>query len=711
MNVPLIPFIPVKFILLFFCLGGVLCAAEQPREVTLSIDTKHPTASFDPCKAFGAGIDGHEQGDCQRMLSPESVKQMLGAGLGPISVRLRTELAVEAWHWNPRGSWSDSNHHQGYWTSDAKPDPSYSIRLSYGYKLPRRGDTLDEANDDGYSRFDDGNLKTFWKSNPYLCQPYTGEPDSRHPQWVVLDFGKPVPVNAIDILWAEPYATSFRVEYATKGRVYFGGHPGNILFPVWRTFPKGEVNTGKGGDQFLKLAKHAVKARYLRVWMTGGSGTAMPRATDPRDHLGYAIREISAGEASQFYFDDHVIHSPDKKQTITYASSTDPWHRACDRDPKVEQAGIDLLARCGITRGLPLMLALPALYDTPENAAGLAAYVQRSSYPVSRYELGEEPDGQRIDPKDFGALYAQVSREVRKVVPDAVMGGPSFVTLDVESGDDQTYRFDKRWWIRDFFGELKRRNQSRDFRFLSFECYPFDEVGDIVGKESMQVPKASGMLSRTMRSLRCFHLPLVIGESNYSVFPCRQEVDLGGGLLNVETPAQFLCGGGDAFYYYGYEPNKLDGSSGSWGNQLMLLEDKDGIAPVATYQALKMMNREWLAAQGGMHQSFPVHLSGKKTKDLLSAFALKRPDNKWSLLLINKDSTHPVHLLIRGRNPWAGSARLVTYAADQYYWQADGPTGHPTRNLLPSQSTITSAISDNQCFTLPAWSLSILRSQ
>ena len=285
------------------------------------------------------------------------------------------------------------------------------------------------------------------------------------------------------------------------------------------------------------------------------------------------------------------------------------------------------------------------------------------------------------------------------------MGGPSFVTLDVEPGDDQTYRFDKRWWIRDFLAELNHRGQSRDFRFLSFEWYPFDDVGDVDGKESKQLPKASRMLSRTMRTMSCFHLPLVIGECNYSVFPCRQEVDLAGALLNAETAAQFLCGGGDALYYYGCEPNKLDRSSGSWGNQLMLLEYNGGTVPVATYHALKMMNREWFASQEGIHQSFLIHLYGKGTKDLLSVFALQRPDNRWSLLLINKDPAHEVRIAIRGWNPWTGSARLVTYSADQYHWRDDGAEGHPTRNLPPSTKTLTS----DQPINIPPWSLSVLR--
>lgn len=694
----------VRIVTVFLLLSRLLCAAEQPIEVKVSIEKNHPGAVFDPRVAFGAGIDGHDEGDSLRMLSPESVKQMLRAGLGPISSRLRTELAVEAWHWNPKGLWSDPNHTQGYWSSETIPDPKAPILVSYGYKLPRRGNTLDEANDDGYSRLDDGDSKTFWKSNPYLTSAYTGDPDCHHPQWVVLDFGKPVPMNAINIQWAEPYATRFRVEYANSGRVYFGGHPGTLLSPVWHPFPQGVVGAGKGGDQFLKLSDHPVKARYLRIWMTECSGTALPGSTDPRDHLGYAIREISAGEAGSFDFDDHVIHSPDKKQTITYASSTDPWHRAIDRDPKVEQPGIDLLFRCGITRGLPLMLAVPVFYDTPEDATGLTAYVRRQAYPVSRYEMGEEPDGQRIDPKDFGSLYAQVAKGISQVAPEAIMGGPSFVTVDVDRRDDQTYRFDKRWWIRDFLGELKRCGQSGNFRFLSFEWYPFDDVD---GNESQQLPRAFGMLHRAMALLRSPgmpRVPLVIGELNYSVFPCRQEVDLAGGLLNAETMAQFFSEGGDGVYYYGYEPNKLDGSSGSWGNQLMLLDQKAGEVPVATFQTLRMLSQQWMDPCGGLHQVFPCHLtrSGKRG-DLLSAFVLKRPDGKWSLLLLNKDATHAAQLSFIGLD-WEPHT-FTTYSSAEYIWHPDGPNGHPSPNLAPS----TRRVSENQRILIPPWSLTVIK--
>ena len=692
-------------LLLLMLLVSIAYAETEPR-VTQSEIGNCVRGSFDPSQAFGAGIDGHWQGESLRMLSPESVKQMLGAGLGPVSIRLRTELAIDAWHWNPKGTWSDPKHAQGYWTSDPRPDSRHPILLSYGYKLPRRGNTIDEANDDGYSRLDDDDPSTFWKSNPYLCQPYTGEPDSRHPQWVVIDFGKAVPINAIRIQWAEPYAKSFRVEYAPSGRVYFGGHPWNLLSPVWKTFSHGVIRSGKGGDQFLKFGKHPVTARYLRIWMTESSGTALPGSIDLRDHLGYAIREIGAGEAGRFDFDDHVVHSPGKGQTITYASSTDPWHRSCDRDLKVEQPGIDLMERCGITRGLPVMLATPVLYDTPENAAALVDYVNRAGYRVNRVEMGEEPDGQRVTPSDFGALYAQTARLIRKAVPQAVLGGPSLVTVDFDRNDD-TYRFDKRWWIRDFLGELRRKGQSGDFQFLSFEWYPFDDVD---GKESEQLPKAFGMLDRAMRLLRSPGMPgvpLVIGEFNYSVFPCRQEVDLCGALINAEIAAQFLCGGGDAAYYYGYEPNKLEESSGSWGNQLMLLQQGEqknlgAAVPVATYNALRLLSGEWLDPSGGPHTVLPVRISGDQA-NLLSAFAVKRPDGSRSLLVINKDPKRPVRLSLKGLGKQ--SATLTTYSSAEYSWHADGEEGHPSRSLPPCHQQV----SVDQPINIPPWSLSVIK--
>ena len=94
----------------------------------------------------------------------------------------RRSLALE-----PARSWSDEAHHCGYWTSSSSI--SAPITLSYGYRLPRRGNTIDQANNDGYSRISDGDENSFWKSNPYLDPYFTGENEDAHPQWIVIDLG------------------------------------------------------------------------------------------------------------------------------------------------------------------------------------------------------------------------------------------------------------------------------------------------------------------------------------------------------------------------------------------------------------------------------------------------------------------------------------------------------------------------------------------
>jgi hypothetical protein len=243
--------------------------------VTLHPDT--PPRSFIPAQALGAGIDGHERGEVRRMLSPNNIQAMLSTGLKPLTYRLRTELGIEAWHWNPRGRWSDPSHRQGYWMSDARAGAP--ITLCYGYRLPRRGNTIDQANNDGYSRLDDGDAATFWKSNPYLAPRFTG---GQHPQWVVIDLGAPRNIDTIRLQWGIPYATEYAVQYSTATELELTAPPA----AVWQPFLGGILHNAAGGDVTLRLARQPVVTRYIRIYMTAGSGVAPAGSTDVRDGLG-----------------------------------------------------------------------------------------------------------------------------------------------------------------------------------------------------------------------------------------------------------------------------------------------------------------------------------------------------------------------------------------------------------------------------------------
>src|SRR6266404_5809219 len=301
--------------------------------VTINFKPGHPANRFTPAHALGAAVDGHDKGVIDLQLTAPNIQAMLSAGLKSLSYRLRTELANDAWHWNPRGKWSDGNNSQGYWTSDSTS--AGPIELSYGYRLPRRGNTIDQANDDGYSRLDDGEHQTFWKSNPFLDRAFTAESNSLHPQWIVIEFEKPEPVNTVRLVWAEPFARRYQIQYGN-----FDDVSDIALSPpgTWQDFPRGVVRNGLGGEVSLRLSPTPIRARWLRILMTESLEKNLQESTkrinDRRDRAGFAVRELYAGVTyGKGEFRDFIRHSASRRgHTINHVSSTDPWHRESDLD-------------------------------------------------------------------------------------------------------------------------------------------------------------------------------------------------------------------------------------------------------------------------------------------------------------------------------------------------------------------------------------------
>ncbi len=338
----------------------LLTAAAPATSQTVVVDAapSHVVNSFSPFRALGGAIDRLRGGatkeeneqHTERLLTDPVLKELLGAGWQSVTYRQNTELMIEAWHWNPRGTWSNAAKKEGYFVGSADP-ASEPIRHSWAYPLPHRGATLGDGN--GWSRLTDGNLESYWKSNPYLTKPYTGDDDSKHPQWVMIDLGAKVDVNAIKIAWANPYATRYNVQFWTGDvEPFYDG----INKGVWQTFPLGVITHSKGGTSTLKLMNWKIPVRYLRIWMTASSNTCDTHGPeDRRNCLGYAINELYVGTMSpDGQFTDLVKHVPSREQTITWPSSVDPWHAASDLDyGRGDQIGFDFFFHCGVTRGLP----------------------------------------------------------------------------------------------------------------------------------------------------------------------------------------------------------------------------------------------------------------------------------------------------------------------------------------------------------------------
>ncbi len=577
--------------------------------LTLTVDPR-VSNTFDPRLAIGAGIDGHEQGEIAEKLSPANIRQMRTAGLKPLTYRLRTELAGEAWHWNPRGHWSDEARQEGYWTGNALPT-SEPIDVSYGYRLPRRGNTIDQANNDGYSRIDDGDPNTFWKSNPFL---------GKRPQWIAADLGRLQRVNTVRIQWGEPRAAKFHLEYS-ESEFFENQH--------WLPLEQGTTQ----------------EARWVRVVLEESTGVA------------FAVRELAIGYTDRSgHFTDVLRHGPSReKQSIIWVSSTDPWHRAVDRDPNVEQPGVDLVFRGGLSNSLPVLMPAAVLYDTPENNAALMAYLKARNYPVTDVELGEEPEEQFVTPEDFAELSRVTVAAIRARGLNPRFGGPSLILLHPSLTNDAS-------WVARFVKAFK------GLSFLSFEWYPFD---DVCGDVAKQLAQSADLFLGALRKFPG-NIPLYMTEYGYSAYGAQAEVDLPGAILNAETVALFLTEGGARAYLYGYEPGELlHDRRCTWGNNMLFLDSK----PTATYWAARLLTDSWADPQGGSHRTHRVTTGSS----LVSAYALRRPTGELAILVANKSP----NLTQSIASPFEGPFTVTQFSAAQYAWHAAGERSSVARSAAP----------------------------
>src|SRR5205814_7921657 len=158
----------------------------------------------------------------------------------------------------------------------------------------------------------------------------------------------------------------------------------------------------------------------------------------------------------------------------------------------------------------------------------------------------------------------------------------------------------------------------------------------------LQIPER---LDSMMASLRAdgvpSDIPCLMSEYGYSVFSGRPEVDIEGALFNADAIGTFLTLGGSKPYLYGYEPNYLqDELKCSWGNLMMLqLNPKnDELNRLSGYYAAQLITKEWMQPANETHDIFPVTIKQRAQSSLpaVTAYAVRRPDKQWALLVINK---------------------------------------------------------------------------
>jgi hypothetical protein len=666
------------------CLAACFVFPVSAAGQTIAVDISRPTNHFVPRETLGAGVDRIAVDAIDKDLLQPRLEKTLASGWQPVTYRQNTELAVEAWHWNPQGTWSNGSNGsdaggKGYFTGSATP--TEMLRYSYGYGLPRRGFTRNDGTDNvGFSRLTDGDVNSFWKSNPYLTQRFTGESDALHPQWVVMDMAQMQQVNSIRIAWGEPYARRYVVQYWTGDDPMHTPTRGG-----WQTFPQGTLTEGKGRVETIRLSETPMAVRFVRIWMTESSDTcavnnAKSNNNDPRDCVGYAIRELYLGTTTEDgEFHDILRHTPDQEQTTTYCSSVDPWHQASDLgSTKQAQMGFDLFFTSGVTRGLPAMVPVAMLYDTPDNAAAEIAYLKTRGYPISYVEMGEEADGQYMLPEDYAALYLQWATAIHRVDPALKLGGPSFqgVNKDIEVWPDANGKVS---WTGRFVDYLKQHARLNDLAFFSFEHYPYDPCRTPWGVLYDEPELVSHIMQVWHEDGIPAEMPMFITEGNLSSGASETFEDIFAGLWLADYIGSFLNSGGNGVYFFHYLPLQMEpGCNSSPGTFGMFTVDANYQIqqPLPQFFVAQLINLEWVQPAGSEHQAFAAKsdVQDGAGHELVTAYAVKRPDGKWAVLAVNRDqqNAHRVRIAFERSTDKAGSfagpVEVSTFGSAEYQW-------------------------------------------
>jgi len=686
--------------------------SAQPGTVHVDVTPGHVINSFDPDSALGSSIDVLSRAGIDTVFTPHIIQESLSAGWGPISYRNNSELRMAAWHWTENGTWSDAAHKSGYFTGSTElKEP---IRYVLSYSLPHRG----------FSTSGDrpiiGPHLSYWKSNPYLTSKFTGESDSLHPQWVVIDLEAEKPVNAIRIAWQDPYATSYQVEYwAGKDALDFDRGPQGD----WKTFSSGIVRSAKGGTVSLKLSDAPVSAQYFRVSMTESSNTCDEHgADDIRNCVGYAIRAIHVGTVDSSGAFVEIQKNIGDRPTTYCSSSVDPWHSVGDVDAtgSYQHTGFDLLFTSGLTNNLPAMIPVTMLYGTPDDAAAEIAYIEKRGYPIAYVEMGEEPDGKHALPEDYAALYLQWATAIHRVDPNLKLGGPVFegVNEDIRVWPDAQGRTS---WMGRFVDYLKAHHRLNDLAFVSFEHYPFEPC-DITWKSLYSEPTLVKHILQVWRDDGVpKDVPLMITEDHLAASLTGPMTTIFAALWLADNVGAFFEAGGALFTHSPIQPQGIQKTCLGWASWSNFVTDNE-ISQIrgytSPYYAARMINQEWVQHRSGVHHMFPSSTDIKDSEGnlLVTSYAVYRPDGNWSLMLVNRDETtaHSVRVVFddaktRQTVSFTGPVTLVTFGSEQYVWINDGLNSRADPDNPPVASTVRG--DTGSVFKLPKASITVLRSK
>jgi hypothetical protein len=169
---------------------------------------------------------------------------------------------------------------------------------------------------------------------------------------------------------------------------------------------------------------------------------------------------------------------------------------------------------------------------------------------------------------------------------------------------------------------------------------------------------------------------------------------------------------------YGYEASEIiKEQECSSGNNMLFFRDDRGhiLKPTATYWGARLLSQQWVQPGNQPHEIYPAAsdiLNGNRDQ-MITAYATRRPDGLWSLLLINRDPIRTFQTSVIFRNTASGAVAKFAGTLDRYQFSSrQYALGGPPNSPFPVRSDEPDHLlihSSTGTLSLPPYSLTVVR--
>jgi len=594
---------------------------------------------------------------------------------------------ADNFHWNGKGTVNAN----GYWVpDDTNYLPSFQDNVAH----------LGTTSSYGLaSHLTDGNAGTTWMSNV--------DTDFPNAQWAYLDLGSSQPIDSVTLVWGNPYATLFTIQYWDP-TAWNQWAPYLDTASHWLDTTAVAV-TGPGGTQGVGFT--AVTSRYLRILLTAASG---PVTAD----LGTVTVIGPAYAMAEAY----AYHGSTRVSVNTYISGTQSQAVVSSTDPAISHGNtLDLDFESFMTMAhsfptyVPPLLSVNMGTGTPQEAAAWVHYANIvKGYGIKYWQIGNEIEGTwewggPMNSRDYVRRYIEFYEAMKTVDPSIVVTGP-----DSSNFNSSSNLYDGQGTVQDFISFLNAQGKASYVNAIDFHWYPTYQpvpaatVLAIPAQISGFAVSLAGWISGTAVDP---NVPVLMSEYNLGTGPglsmLNQWVN---GLWLADSLGQYAGsfgprGSTNFFAMISGGTDTTDSTQGDLG-YLQVESGPYQYQERGTYWAYKMAATDWAIAGDSSPNTL---VSVSSSQPLLKVYADDRPDHVLSLMVLDEDpsNAYAATLSLAGFSPQP-TATGWTFDSSHYAWDTTSVPYHANPDLPPSPVTIT-GVSSSFPVTFKPYSLTVLQ--